>query len=61
MTELDVIKQKIRKYLNEYADDLAGGIATDFAHYRYVTGIVHGLALVEREIIDIQQARSEED
>ena len=61
MTELDVIKQKIRKYLNEYADDLAGGIATDFAHYRYVTGIVHGRALVEREIIDLQQARSEED
>lgn len=61
MTELDVIKQKIRKFLNEYADDLAGGIATDFAHYRYVTGIVHGLALVEREIIDLQQARSEED
>ena len=61
MTELDVIKQKIRKFLNEYADDLAGGIATDFAHYRYVTGVVHGLALVEREIIDLQQARSEED
>jgi len=61
LTELDVIKQKIRKYLNEYADYLAGGIATDFAHYRYVTGIVHGLALVEREIIDLQQARSEED
>ena len=61
MTELDVIKQKIRKFLNEYADDLAGGIATDFAHYRYVTGIVHGLALVEREIIALQQARSEED
>ena len=61
MTELDVIKQKIRKFLNEYADDLAGGIATDFAHYRYVTGIVHGLALVEREIIDLQQSRSEED
>ena len=61
MTELDVIKQKIRKYLNEYADDLASGVATDFAHYRHLVGVIHGLALVEREIIDFQKSRSEED
>ncbi len=61
MTELDVIKLKIRKYLNEYADDLAGGAAIDFPHYRHIVGIVHGLALVEREILDLQNARAEED
>ena len=61
MTELDVIKQKIRKFLNDYADDLASGVATDFPHYRYLTGIVHGLALVEREIIDLQKAAREEE
>lgn len=61
MTELDVIKQKIRKYLNDYADDLASGVATDFAHYRHLVGIVHGLALVEREILDLQRMRTEEE
>ena len=61
MTELDVIRQKIRKYLNEYADDLASGIATDFAHYKYLTGIIHGLALVEREALDLQQSRNEDE
>lgn len=61
MTELDVIKQKIRKFLNDYADDLASGVATDFPHYKYLVGVVHGLALVEREIIDLQQARNNED
>lgn len=61
MTELDVIKQKIRKFLNEYADDLASGSATDFAHYRHTVGIIHGLALVEREILDLQQAGDTEE
>jgi hypothetical protein len=61
VTELDVIKQKIRKYLNEYADDLASGVATDYPHYRYLTGVVHGLALIEREIIDLQKSSQEED
>ena len=61
MTELDVIKQKIRKYLNDYADDLASGVAVDFAHYRHLVGIVHGLALVEREILDLQRIRTEEE
>lgn len=61
MTELDVIKQKIRKYLNDYADDLASGVAADFAHYRHLVGVIHGLALVEREIIDFQKSRAEEE
>lgn len=57
MTELDVIKQKIRKHLNELADDLALGSAKDYADYRHMTGIVAGLALVERDIIDLQEAK----
>ena len=61
MTELDVIKQKIRRYLNDYADDLASGVATDFAHYRHLVGVIHGLALIEREIIDFQKSRTEDE
>lgn len=61
MTDLDVVRQKIRKYMNDYADDLAGGAAADYAHYKYLTGVIHGLALVEREIIDFQKTRTEED
>lgn len=61
MTELDVIKQKIRKLLNEYADDLASGTATDYAHYRHTVGIIHGIALVEREILDLQKSRDNDE
>lgn len=60
MTELDVIKQKIRKHMNELADDLALGAAKDFAEYKHLTGIIAGLALVERDILDMLERRDED-
>ena len=60
MTELDVIKQKIRKYMNELADDLALGAAKDFAEYKHLTGIIAGLAHVERDILDMLERRDED-
>ncbi len=54
MTELDVIKQKIRNKMNELADDIALGSAKDFAEYKYLTGIISGLAMVERDILDLE-------
>lgn len=61
MTELDVIKQKIRNRLNDLADDLASGCATDFHQYKYLTGVVAGLAFVERDILDLQKANDEDE
>ncbi len=55
MTEIEVIRQKIRQRLNEFADDLASGCATDFSQYKYLTGIIAGLALVERDILDLKE------
>lgn len=61
MHELDMIKKKIRHHMNEIADDLAGGAAIDYPNYRYLVGMVSGLALIEREILDYQKAKQEED
>lgn len=60
MTELDLIKNKIRQHMNEIADDLALGTAKDYAEYKYLTGIISGLALVERDILDLQERNREE-
>lgn len=57
MTELDVIRQKIRSKMNELADDIALGSAKDFADYKFLTGIISGLAMVERDIIDLQEVQ----
>lgn len=61
MTDIDVIKKKIRHHMNEIADDLAGGAAIDYPNYRYLVGMVSGLALIEREILDLEKAMSDED
>lgn len=60
MTELDVIKKKIRVRLNELADTLADGGAHDFNEYKYITGIIHGLAIVERDILDLEKLSDDE-
>lgn len=61
MTELDVIKKKIRDRLNDLADELANGGAQDFSQYKHMTGIIYGLALAERDIVDLQRARNEDE
>lgn len=61
MNELDAIRRKIRVHLNEMADDLASGCATSFDQYRYLTGMIAGLALVERDIMDLMEVQEDED
>ena len=61
MSELFVLKKKIRERLNELADDLALGGAQDFSQYKYMTGVVAGLAMVERDIIDLEEKSKSED
>lgn len=61
MTEIDVIRKKIRSHLNEMADDLASGCASSYDQYRYLTGIIAGLALVERDILDLMEAQEDAD
>lgn len=47
--------------MNDIADDLALGGAKDYPQYTHMTGIVAGLAFVEREILDYLEKRNEED
>lgn len=61
MDELFVIKQKIREKLNQLADDLALGSAQDYSQYKYLTGMVAGLAIVEREILDLEAMKTAAD
>ena len=61
MTELDVIKKKIRARLNEMADLLANGNAQNFEEYKFMTGQIYGIALVERDILDFEKSTSTED
>ena len=55
-TPLDVVKKKIRVRMNDLADTVSTGGCRDFAEYRFLCGTIQGLALVERDIIDLEEA-----
>ena len=61
MSEYTVLKSKIRQKLNEIADDLALGSAKDYAQYTHMTGIIAGLAMVERDILDMEERYKEDE
>jgi hypothetical protein len=50
-----VLREKIRTDMNNYADDMAGGSCRSFDEYQKLCGVISGLALAERYIIDLLQ------
>lgn len=62
MDALDRLRRRVRDLMNDYADTVAGGGAQDFAEYKRLCGVIEGLALAERELLDIRKAvDSDED
>jgi hypothetical protein len=53
---LEQLRKRYREEMNAAADNLANGSATDYADYRYRCGVIYGLALAERELLDIKSA-----
>lgn len=47
----DVLRQKIRTDMNNYADDLAGGACRSFDEYQKLCGVIQGLALAESHLL----------
>jgi hypothetical protein len=39
--------------MNNYADDVATGACQDFHSYKELCGVIRGLALAERHILDL--------
>jgi hypothetical protein len=57
----EYLRKKFRDIMNEHADHIAGGGASDWADYKYHAGIIEGLAKAERELLDLAEKLSEED
>ena len=47
----DVLRQKIREDMNNYADDLAGGACQSFDEYKKLCGVIQGLAYAESHLL----------
>tara|TARA_R100001086_G_scaffold127964_1_gene66239 strand:+ start:203 stop:400 length:198 start_codon:yes stop_codon:yes gene_type:complete len=52
----EVYQQKIRERMNELADSIATGAAQSYDEYRKMVGVIEGLALAERELLDLIEA-----
>jgi hypothetical protein len=48
-----VLREQIRKDLNDYADDLANGVCQNFEQYQKLCGMIQGLGRAEQYIIDL--------
>ena len=46
-----VLRDKVRKDMNNYADDLANGVCKTFDEYQKLCGVIRGLALAEEHLL----------
>jgi hypothetical protein len=56
-----VLRDQIRTDMNNYADDLSAGVCQSFDQYQKLCGIIQGLALAERYLIDLAKKVEESD
>jgi hypothetical protein len=50
-----VLREYIRKDMNNYADDLSAGVCKNFDEYQKLCGVIQGLAIAERYVIDLAE------
>lgn len=60
-TVFDVLIDKLNEHRATHADALASGRAVDFAAYREQCGLIRGLDLALREIIDLSRNYMDDD
>ena len=47
--------------MNNYADDIAGGVCRNFEEYQKLVGVIQGLALAERYLLDLAKKVEDAD
>jgi hypothetical protein len=56
-----VLREKIRTDMNNYADDMAGGSCRSFDEYQKLCGVIQGLAIAERYLLDLAEKVEQSD
>jgi hypothetical protein len=56
-----VLREKLRTDMNNYADDLAGGSCRSFDEYQKLCGLIQGLAVAERHLLDLVEKVEQSD
>jgi hypothetical protein len=61
MDFITALRNKLRTDMNNYADDMANGQCTSFEQYKELTGVIRGLALAERHLLDLAENMKEDN
>ncbi len=56
-----VLREKLRTDMNNYTDDMAGGACQSFEQYQKLCGVIQGLALAERHLLDLAEKLEKSD
>jgi len=56
----EFLKKRFRDIMNQHADHVSTGACKDYSDYQKMTGVIEGLALAEREVLDWVQKHVEE-
>ena len=56
-----VLRDQVRKDMNNYADDLANGVCRSFDEYQKLCGVIRGLALAEEHLLALLQKVEKSD
>ena len=52
---MDVLRDLLRQKMNEMSDHVATGSCKDYSEYTHSCGVIQGLALAERELLDLKE------
>jgi len=58
---VDYLRGEIRAQMNDYADDIAGGGCASYDAYKELCGVIRGLAITERLLLDLAQKAENDD
>ena len=50
----EYLRDKLRSQMNDMSDHMTGGACKDYSEYAKCCGIIEGLALAERELLDLK-------
>ena len=56
----EFMKNRLRNIMNQHADHISTGACKDYSDYQKMAGIIEGLALAERELLDWVQKNIQE-
>lgn len=56
-----VLRSKLREDMNNYTDDMAGGACQSFEQYQKLCGVIQGLAIAERYLLDLAEKLEKSD